>query len=184
MTSLPHVDETLALATREIVPRLMPQGFTLCDPSPNSLEECTRFFQSNGKIGVHPGFDETSIFADAETTHAFQAWHDWCHVKGQCTFDIPGERRVDEIMQQHLARWWATSRRPVAQPAFERASTTLKMFNLGRLEYWLVYGKAPENPREFLFGYLTANHRITIPDLCGDTSALILDGNEWTHYVR
>lgn len=183
MISLPHVDDTLALATREIVPSIMPEGFITCDPSPDSLESCTIFFQSNGKIGVHPGFDETSIFADPDTAHAFAAWHDWCHVRGQCTFDIPGERRVDEIMQQHLARWWVNSHTPVAQEAFDRAATVLRMFNLGRLEYWLAYGEAPANPREFLFGYLTANSRIHIPTPCDGTS-LALSGNEWTKYVR
>lgn len=184
MTNLSHVDGTLALATREIVPLIMPQGFTTCDPSPNSLEECTQFFVQNGKIGVHPGFDETSIFGDAGTTHAFNAWHDWCHVKGQCTFDIPGERRVDEIMQQHLARWWVESHQPVTKDAYERAAAVLRMFNLGRLEYWLAYGEAPANPREFLFGYLTANSRITIPDMCGDSLLIMKGPNEWTHYVK
>lgn len=183
MTNLSHVDDTLAIATRDIVPVIMPQGFVTCDPSPNSLDECTQFFLANGKIGVHPGFDETSIFGDADTAHAFSAWHDWCHVKGQCTFDIPGERRVDEIMQQHLAKWWTSSRQPVEQPAYERASVVLRMFNLGRLEYWLAYGEAPANPREFLFGYLTANSRILIPRRCGQTS-LLFGGNEWTKYVR
>ena len=184
MTSLPHVDDTLAIATRDIVPVIMPEGFVTCDPSPNSLEECTQFFQQNGKIGVYHGFDETSSFGDAHTTHAFNAWHDWCHVKGQCTFDIPGERRVDEIMQQHLVRWWANSRRPVTQAAFDRASGVLKMFNLGRLEYWLAYGHAPANPREFLYGYLTAGGRISIPDLCSESVLIMPGANDWTHYVK
>lgn len=183
MTAFPHVDETLAVATRDIVPAIMPEGFTLCDPSPDSLEACTRFYTDNGKIGVDPGFEaQTSIFADPDTAHAFAAWHDWCHVRGRCTFDIPGERRVDEIMQQHLARWWVNSKRPVTQAAFDRASLVLKMHNLGRLEYWLAYGHAPENPREFLFGYLTANNRILVPRRCEQPTTIFL-GNEWTSYV-
>jgi hypothetical protein len=189
MTSLTHVDETLAIATMDILGVIMPQGFDICDPAPSSLEACTEYFRTHGKVGVDPSFEPTSIFCTPEHTHAFNAWHDWCHVKGQCTFDMAGERRVDEIMQQHLARWWVSSRRPVAQAAFDRASTVLKMFNLGRLEYWLAYGEPPADPRQFLLGYLTAKDRIVVPDLCGgplikaDLYTLDLR-NEWTDYTR
>lgn len=166
MTDLKHVDLTLAMATKDIVASIMPQGYDMVVPSPGSLEECTAYFKANGRIGVGPAFGNTSIFADADTTHSFNAWHDFCHVAGQCTFDIAGERRVDEIMQQHLARWWVNSRKPVSQDAFERASLVLKMFNLGRLEYWLAYGEPPANPRQFLYGFLTAREKIAIPDEC------------------
>ena len=40
------------------------------------------------------------------------------------------------------------------------------MFNLGRLEYWLVYGEQPANPRQFLYGFLTARDKIAIPKRC------------------
>ena len=190
MPTLAHVDETLAIATMDVTREIMPQGYRVCDPSPSTLEECVAHFRQHGTIGVDPWFQKSaSIFSTAAHTHAFSAWHDWCHVKGLCTFDIPGERRVDEIMQQHLAKWWVNSRKPVTQAAFDRASTVLKMFNLGRLEYWLAYGEAPANPRQFLLGYLTAKDRILVPDLCGPAlglqkaDLLPLDlRNEWTAY--
>jgi hypothetical protein len=175
--SYPHVDNTLAKATKEIVSAIMPAGFDTAhdDAAPGSLEACTDYFKSHGRMCVGEGFNaRTSIFADAWTTHAFAAWHDFCHVQGQCAFDPAGERRVDEIMQQHLARWWTTSARPVTQDAFLRASAVLKMFNLGRLEYWLEYGEQPADPRQFLYGYLTAQARIAQPEPCSKQSDTVI----------
>lgn len=169
-----HVDETLAIATKEIVSEIMPHGFDTIHDAPASLEACTDYFRSHGRMAVDPGFNaRTSIFADAWTTQAFAAWHDFCHVQGQCSFDPAGERRVDEIMQMHLAKWWATSARPVSQDAYARASAALKFFNLGRLEYWLQYGEQPQDPRQFLYGFLTARGQIMIPERCGQSDTVI-----------
>lgn len=168
MTELSHVDETLAIATVEIVSAIMPQGFDLSTSSPTTLADCTAYFAVHGKICVDPSYGNTSIFADQTAHCSFNAWHDWCHVKGQCTFDLHGERRVDDIMQQHLAKWWVSCSKPVTKGAYERAAEVLRMFNLGRLEYWLAYGEQPANPRQFLFGYLTAREKIAIPSRCAD----------------
>lgn len=183
MITLPPVDETLAIATMDITREIMPEGYNLCDPGPDSLEACTEYFLKNGKVGVDPAFNgRTSIFHANEPHYAFQAWHDWCHVKGQCSFDIPGERRVHDIMVAHLTRWWVNSEKPVTRAAFERSQQVLRMFNLGRLEHWLAYGEPPSNPREFLYGYLTAGGVIVPPPRCED--APLLSRNEWTHYVK
>lgn len=170
-----HVDKVLAQATKDIVSEIMPQGFDTNSPSSGSLEECTNYFLTHGRMCVDPGFiARTSIMGDAWSHQAFNAWHDFCHVQGQCEFTLEGERRVDEIMQQHLARWWTSSARPVTQEAFLRASAVLKMFNLGRLEYWLEYGEQPADPRQFLYGYLTAQARIAQPEPCSAKSDTVI----------
>lgn len=161
-----HVDNVLALASQEIVSSRGIRVVALGDDAPGTLEECTRFFNETGCIGVSDFFDTTRFFGTPEACQAFDAWHDHCHVQLQATFDLEGEVRVNDCQQAQLRKWWQKSRRPVSARAFTRASELLAMNNVGRLAHWLFHHNPPDNPRSFAQGYLAAIGFAEQPAMC------------------
>jgi len=149
------IDTTLALATLEIAPRVTP-GWNVRADAPETLEACIAAYQESGKVIVFPGDYPGALFADPRCNEAFNAWHDWCHIKGGYSFDLAGEKLVHACMMADITEWWRTSRVPVARPAFERACALLRQHNVGRLEYWLATNEPPKSPRDFAHGYLAA----------------------------
>src|SRR5687768_8886424 len=114
------LDPTLTLATMDIAPMLMPNGWDVRRESPNTYEDCVRTWTECGKICVSDYFGPELIFGAPDCSYAFNAWHDWCHVTLSARFDREGERKVNECMQSHLFKWWTTSKVPVTEPAYFR----------------------------------------------------------------
>lgn len=175
-----HVDNVLALAAMEIAPRVLPKGWVACSASPDTLKDATAYFERTGKIAVSNAFSAKRLFANAECCQAFDAWHDHAHVTLQASFDLPGERSVNDHQQAQLLDWWKGSRVPVTTESFNRAALVLAMHNVGRLEYWLETNVPPNDLRSFANGYLTAKGLIAHHDHCPRAQFM---GNEWTTYV-
>jgi hypothetical protein len=173
-----NVDDTLALATLQIAPLVTP-GWNVRDNAPETLEACTAAYQESGKVIVFPGDYQGALFADAHCNEAFNAWHDWCHIKGQYSFDLEGEKLVHSCMESDLCNWWQNSRVPVIRPAYERARALLRQHNVGRLEYWLATNEPPKSPRDFAHGYLAAVGMAAKVPMC---KLPRVDQNEWTNY--
>lgn len=175
-----HVDETLARAAIEIAPHATPGWIVLPHGAPETLADCTAFYNANGKMGVSPGVGNKRLFATANCNEAFDAWHDHCHVKLQASFDLDGEIRVDNCQQDTLQAWWKGSRIPVTMAAYNRASALLRAHNVGRLEYWKAYGTSPNDPRSFAYGFLAGKGFAMPVPLCGPVMDI---RNEWTTYA-
>jgi len=163
---LSHVDEALALATMDITAKLMPQGWDVVNDVPDSLEGIVRYFVEHGKVAVSNYFGSDTLFGCPKHSQAFNAWHDYRHITQLGAFDRPGERLVDDAMHADLLKWWEESKTPITSAAYQRASMILTVHNVGRLDFWHAYGEAPENPRQFALGFLTARGLIEIPTHC------------------
>lgn len=173
-----NVDDTLARATIEIAPRVTP-GWNVRPHAPETLEACIAAYQESGKLVVFPGDYPGALFAEARCNEAFNAWHDWCHIKGNYAFDLAGEKLVHACMLADMTAWWQASRVPVTDLAFERACALLRSHNVGRLEYWLAANEPPKSPRDFAHGYLAAVGMAGQPPMC---KLPRLDQNEWVNY--
>lgn len=174
-----HVDDTLAAASVAICQRLLPKAcVSLRHGVPDTLESATRFFNDNSTIAVSSYMSPRRFMGTAECAQAFDAWHDFCHVTLQASFDIPGEERVNALQQAHL-RTWATawSGRRVTEAELKRASAMLDMNNLGRLHHWHQWQAAPTDVRSFAGGWLAALGMADKP-----ARAPVDIRNEWTTY--
>lgn len=177
-----HVDDVLAQAAQEIVPRLLPNGYVACGDSPGTLDEVIAFFERTGKVAVSNAFNAKRLFGTPAVCQCFDAWHDYCHVLTRGSFDIPGEKLVNTAQQAHLLQWWRTSKVPVTEASYRRAAAVLALNNVGRLEHWQEHDAPPLNFRDFANGYLVGAGMVhkhapcprALPDL----------RNEWTSYVE
>lgn len=167
-TQANHVDPALALATMEIAPLLMPNGWIAETNSPGTLADCAAAYLRHGGRPVvsdwwKPG---ETLMGSPDHWQAFNAWHDFCHITLGATFDPAGERRVNDMMHHHLLDWWRKSKVPITSEAYKRAAEVLTIHNVGRLDYWTALDHPPENPRDFALGYLTARGMLAIKPHC------------------
>lgn len=85
----------LNVAVLHIASRLFPTGFDVTmdeGEAPDTLERLTDHIARTGRMLVWGGASDHTIFDDAGVNHAFRAWHDLHHWKGQFAFDPVGER--------------------------------------------------------------------------------------------
>lgn len=149
---LKHTDHTLALASVEIAPKLV--SWRAFNAAPSTLAAVKAHFVATGKMGVSDAFSPKRLFGTAHACQAFDAWHDFSHVRTDGAFDIPGETLVDDMQQAELMDW--ARDRSVPANALRRASAVLRMNNIGRLEFWKENDGPPNDVRSFAFGYLTS----------------------------
>lgn len=150
------LDATLARAVGEITRELLPQGYDVSADAPGTLEACTEYFRKHGTVCVSDYFGPDCIMGRNVDQYAFQAWHDFCHVKLQASFDRPGERRVDKCMAAGLRAWRKRQVEPCTMAQFNRALAVIRANNVGRLDYWAIHNEPPANARLFTEGYLAA----------------------------
>lgn len=162
-----HVDNVLALASQEIVAAKDIKIASLSDKvAPGTLEDCIEFYERTGCVGVSNFMSSTRLFGTLEVCQAFDAWHDFCHIKLRASFDLDGEIKVNDCQQAQLKNWYRNCRRPVTFRAFERAAEMLAMNNVGRLKHWLFHHRPPRDPRSFAQGYLAARGYPDQPPMC------------------
>lgn len=174
-----HVDDTLAQASVDICRRILPLGYVAMDgkAAPGTLDSATRFYNDTGKIAVSTYMSPRRFMGTAECARCFDAWHDYCHVTLQATFDIPGEERVNTLQKAHLNAWaqtWAGIKPTDDQ--VKRATAMLDMNNLGRLHHWHQWDAPPPDVRSFANGWLAALGMASKPPRVVDVR------NEWVSY--
>lgn len=176
-----HVDDTLARASRDIVQRYH-VGMIAMPEFPDTFAGIVNFYRKHGAIAVGNKWTPDRWMGDLESAQAFEAWHDWSHIKTGGQFTREGEERVNELQQAQLMEWWQDNRESVTLPAIRRASATLDMHNIGRLVHWAQWGGPPEHAKSFADGYLAALGMADKVPLAHHNKAIDLR-NEWTRYV-
>lgn len=91
---------------------------------------------------VWDGASDATIYADPRVNHAFRAWHDAEHVRGQFEFSLTGERATcDAQIRGLLARF---PRAPFFALQVIRAEIT------GQAEYFAAHGAFPADQAAFI----------------------------------
>lgn len=169
MRTWQHVDGLLAVATRDIVRKLNPQGWIEVPAAdePNTLEAVIAHYERTGKIAVTRKADFINgakrLWGSADVWQEFFVWHDHAHVETRGTFDVPGERIVHARQVSQLYDWANDLPVRPSQEALRRAEHVLEAHNLGRLDDWNVHHNPADNLRDFANGYLAARGTIAVP---------------------
>lgn len=88
------LDRAFNRAVHHIANKLLPHGWDVSDNAPSSLIGLRAHYLATGRICVWSGGSDRTIFADAETSYAFCAWHDHHHLAGNHEFTPDGELAV------------------------------------------------------------------------------------------
>ena len=94
---------------------------------------------------VWDGASDQTIFADARVNHAFRAWHDDHHVKGQYDFSLTGEIATMRAQQRAMREAFPN----VPQWALDILDAEVR----GQAEYFAAHGAFPVDQISF-----TLNH--------------------------
>lgn len=95
---------------------------------------------------VYDGASDATIYECPKVNHAFRAWHDACHIMGQCDFTLAGERAACAI-QIRQARL-AFPSIPASVLALIRAEV------IGQAEHFERHGSFPVNQAAFIRDYM------------------------------
>lgn len=167
MRTLPHVDVVLARASIDIAKRLFPRGFDIVADSiaPDTFPAVLAHYNRTGHVAVSGHFMDATrkLFSTIECWEAFNAWHDFSHIRTCGSFDMAGERLVNDCQIADLEAWAASLPIAINPAALDRARACLTINNVGRLEHWLHAGEQPSDLRQFAFGYLASLHMSAQP---------------------
>lgn len=84
------IDTQFNKAVLKVYNHLFPNGVHVADIAPNTLDEVNASM-ATGRLTVYAGNSDQTIFGDAKVNHAFRAWHDHAHWRGQYDFTQAGE---------------------------------------------------------------------------------------------
>ena len=90
------------VAVHTMSQRLFPMGFDVSPDAPSTLEALTKHHEKTGRFLISSLYSDHTIYACAETNHAFRAWHDWVHWHLQEPFESAGECHVCARQQSQL----------------------------------------------------------------------------------
>jgi hypothetical protein len=96
------LDPGLNAAIIAIASDLFPDGFDVSADAPGTYAALKAHLDAGKRLVVYDGGCEGRIYGDAAVNHAFRAWHDFSHWKGEHDFSVEGECRVFDMQRRHL----------------------------------------------------------------------------------
>jgi hypothetical protein len=108
------LDPSLNAAILPIASDLFPDGFDTAADAPATFAALKAHLDAGKRLAVYDGGCEGTIYADPAVNHAFRAWHDFSHWKGDHDFSVKGECAVFNMQRRHLLysygdnpeTWW------------------------------------------------------------------------------
>lgn len=144
------LSRSLNVAILSIAGRLFPTGFdTSLTDAPDTLEKLTNHVKTTGRMLVYAGHSDATIFDCEHVNHAFRAWHDWCHVKGQFEFNAKGEEQAFEMQCNHLRTVYGAD-----HPDIDEWIAILDAEINGQLQHAAVHGDFPQDQMAFVKAWL------------------------------
>jgi hypothetical protein len=150
------LDPELNAAILHIARRLFCCGFDISDQAPGTYAELRAHLDAGNRMVVYAGGCENTIYADPAVNHAFRAWHDWCHWRGEHDFSVAGETAVYHIQCQHLVMLYGDT------PATRRWRDILYAEIVGQRLYYETHKRYVDDQRAFVEQFL-ARMPSTIP---------------------
>ena len=137
-----------------VVRKLMPQGYDTTDNmlEVNTPEKLVRYYNATGRIMVWTGASDCTMFGDAETNHAFRAWHDYVHVMYGFPFTQEGEQLVAKVQQRQACSIGSDY-------THQERELFCKLIDCevnGQVAYFHQHNDFPEDQREFTRQYMAS----------------------------
>lgn len=144
------LSRSLNVAILSIAGRLFPTGFdTALTGAPDTLEKLNAHIERTGRMLVYSGHSDATIFDCENVNHAFRAWHDWCHWKGQFAFDAQGEKQAFEMQCDHLRKVYGED-----HPELSHWVAILDAEINGQVQHSAVHGHFPHDQKAFVKAWL------------------------------
>jgi len=147
ITTTTPLDVKLNKAVLRIAAHFVP-NFTTSDDAPSTYAALKKRMDLGLEMIVYGGASGTTIFGEAEVNHAFRAWHDWCHWKGEADFSLPGETEVCNMMLEHLHVFYGLSEQTCQWRNILMAEI------IGQSRYYKKYKDYVTDQRAFCLAYI------------------------------
>lgn len=92
---------TWAELVHTMAAKCWPQGYDISETAPDTLADLYAERRARGRITV---WGLPSVFANDKVSHAFRAWHDWCHLGAGADFSERGEARTFRYQKLMMMR--------------------------------------------------------------------------------
>lgn len=120
----------------------------LCD----SLEKITEYYLNSGRVLIHSGNSDKTIFGPDGGNFFFRAVHDYVHIQEQLPFTLDGEKAVLRVQIQHVLKNYKQAGLTGAEAL--RCIAFLDEEIVGQAEHFARTGEFPNDQRAFARAYL------------------------------
>jgi hypothetical protein len=138
------LDAGLNAAIIAIASDLFSGGFDVSPNAPGTYKALKAHLDAGKRLVVHDGGCEGTIYGDAAVNHAFRAWHDFSHSKGEHDFSVEGECRVFDMQRRHLLYVYGDI------PKWRRWIDILRAEVIGQRLFYERHKRFVENQRGFI----------------------------------
>jgi hypothetical protein len=142
------LDSGLNAAILSIAASLFPDGFDVSEDAPGTYKALKAHLDAGKRLVVYSGGCEGTIYADPAVNHAFRAWHDFSHWKGEHDFSAEGECGVFAMQRQHLLYVYGDAEQT------RRWIEILRAEVIGQRLFYERYKRFVDDQRGFIEAYL------------------------------
>ena len=142
------LDPGFNLAILSIASSLFPDGFDVSPDAPGTYKGLKAHLDAGKRLVVYDGGCEGTIYADPAVNHAFRAWHDWSHWKGDHDFSLQGECCVFDMQPRHLLYVYGDTEQTLRWIDILRAEV------IGQRVYYGRHKRYVEDQRGFIEAFL------------------------------
>jgi hypothetical protein len=135
-------------AILSITADLLPGGFDVAPDAPGTYKALKAHLDAGKCLVVYDGGCEGTIYADPAVNHAFRAWHDWSHWKGEHDFSVAGECSVFNMQRRHLLDTYGDT------PETRRWCEILQAEVVGQRLFYELYKRFIDDQRGFIESYM------------------------------
>ena len=140
------LDRGFNAAILSIAAELFPDGFDVSPDAPGTYKALKGHLDAGKRLVVYDGGSEGTIYVDPAVNHAFRAWHDYSHWKGEHDFSLEGECAVFEMQRRHLLYLYGDSA--------QTRRWILRAEVIGQRLFYERYKRFVDDQRGFIEAYL------------------------------
>jgi hypothetical protein len=109
----------------------------------SNFEEMATDYRIHGRILISTLHSENSIYGDPHVNHCARAWHDYCHILENASFDATGERKAAQLQIRQMLH------NPLARGNESWFASILDCEVNGQVDYYMKHNCFPANGYEF-----------------------------------
>ena len=142
------LDPTLNAAILSIARNLFPDGFDVSPDAPSTYTALKAHLDAGKGLVVYDGGCAGTIYANPAVNHAFRAWNDWSHWRGDHDFSVEGECAVFAMQRRYLLDLYGNN------PQTRRWIEILRAEVIGQRLFYERHKRFVDDQRGFIEAYL------------------------------
>lgn len=146
--NLTPFDPALNEAVVNIAHQLVPE-FVVEKAAPSTYQQLKAHLNGGKTLVIAQEGSDNTIFGAPAINHAFRAWHDWCHWKGEFDFSLYGECATCSMQIDHLRKFFGVNDQTNDWACLLAAEI------VGQRRYYEKYRIYVSDQRAFARAYLT-----------------------------